>query len=130
MAQRSTRRKKTALCRRVPRGQEAVIQGNNFLSIQPLERTEGPFEGLNSIWQQSDGLRTLALGQRAPEAQVCHDDTDHKTGRDAGARRAEEARRDEGTDGRATGASVRKDMLTSTSTSTSTHEQHRVTVSS
>lgn len=81
MAQRSTHRKKTALCRRVPRGQEAVIQGNNFLSIQPLERTEGPLEGLNSIWQQSDGLRTLALGQRAPEAQVCHDDTDQKTGR-------------------------------------------------
>lgn len=47
MAPRSTCRKKTMLCQWVPCGQEAVIQGNNFLSIQPLERTEGPFEVLN-----------------------------------------------------------------------------------
>lgn len=50
----------------------------------------------------------------------------HKTRRDAAAQRAEEARRDQGTEVRATEAGVREDMLTSTST----HEQRRVTVSS
>lgn len=50
----------------------------------------------------------------------------HKTGRDAGAQRAEEARRDEASDGRPTEASVREDTLTSSPT----HEQQRVTVGS